>query len=125
MTKKRREKKNIASRKWKQLHSTEKKLSDQRWRLKHHYGLTSTEYAALLNKQHGVCAICKTSKWGLTNHRLLSSPQVDHDHDTGKVRGLLCLKCNRALGFFNDDIDFVRRALGYLNRHKKQSARLI
>lgn len=73
------------------------------------YGLTRDKLAALLD-QHGVCAICGTDQWGA------KGPQVDHDHETGKVRGVLCRRCNLALGNLDDDADRLRAALEYLSR---------
>jgi hypothetical protein len=71
------------------------------------YGLTRDELAALLG-QHGACAICGTDQWGR------KGPQVDHDHTTGRVRGVLCVNCNTLLGHANDDPDRLRAALVYL-----------
>lgn len=76
------------------------------------YGLTPEDYARMLEEQNGVCAICK--KECPTGQRL----SVDHCHDTGKVRGLLCRNCNRGLGSFKDDRNAVLAALLYLNRQQ-------
>ena len=71
------------------------------------YGITLEEYNGLLEKQKGKCAICKT----ITSKRRLD---VDHCHETGKIRGLLCLNCNAALGNFKDDPILLRTAIEYL-----------
>jgi hypothetical protein len=71
------------------------------------YGITERHYVGLLRKQNGVCAICGTPP----NGRLLA---VDHDHNTGKVRGLLCQGCNAAIGYLMDDPVVVRKAAEYL-----------
>lgn len=76
-------------------------------RLRREYGLSLEKYDELLSQQGGRCAICKHPPSG----RTLS---VDHDHSTGKVRGLLCNQCNSALGFFNDNEDRLAAALTYL-----------
>jgi len=71
-------------------------------------------FSELLLKQNNVCAICsnpETSK----RYRSLS---VDHDHSTGKIRGLLCSNCNRALGLLKDDILVLKKAIDYLNENK-------
>lgn len=73
------------------------------------YGLTKPELEALL-AQHEQCAICRTEDWGR------KGPQVDHDHDSGKVRGILCLNCNNGLGRFGDDPARLRAAADYLER---------
>lgn len=72
------------------------------------YGLSEEVHASLLDSQGGVCAICHTHR-GETLH-------VDHDHQTGAVRGLLCRLCNTAIGKFNDDPSRLRAAAAYLER---------
>ena len=76
--------------------------------LKCNYDISLEEYNDLLNKQNGVCAICE--KACSTGRRLC----VDHDHKTNKVRGLLCLNCNRGIGNFKDSISTLRNATAYL-----------
>lgn len=68
------------------------------WNLKHLYGITLTDFEAMLANQDGKCAVCKTSNPG--RHGTFN---VDHCHVTGKIRGLLCDGCNRGLGFLGDD----------------------
>lgn len=74
------------------------------------YGLTSEEYEALLAKQGGVCAICGLDEWP-GKHNV---PRVDHDHKTGRVRGILCDHCNFGLGKFKDDPARLIAAVRYL-----------
>lgn len=88
------------------------------------YGLTREDYARLYVEQSCVCAICgqpetKPNKAG--ELRLL----VDHDHKTGVVRGLLCAKCNTALGLFNDDVALLEQALRYLTAEDRALTDLI
>ena len=78
--------------------------------LKKHYGITPAIYEALLIKQHGACAICR--KKNLGTRRLA----VDHNHTTGKIRGLLCAKCNSGLGLFNDSVSLLISAMDYLEQ---------
>lgn len=75
--------------------------------MKKQYGITLDEYATLLASQGGACAICRRQE---TGKRLA----VDHDHTTGVVRGLLCQKCNTALGLLGDDIHLIDAAWTYL-----------
>jgi dCMP deaminase len=75
------------------------------------YGITPEKYEAMFKAQGGVCAICKQPP--PPGKRLA----VDHDHKTGKVRGLLCILCNSTLGYFKDNITSVRAAVSYLLRH--------
>jgi hypothetical protein len=79
---------------------------------KYLYGMEPGEYEAMLAKQGGVCAICRTAEWrGKGN-----SPHIDHDHATGLVRGILCGVCNNGLGNFADDPARLRAAVMYLER---------
>lgn len=78
-------------------------------RLKRAYGLTKDEYDKLSENQQHLCAICNNP-----DTRLLS---VDHCHLTGKVRGLLCRKCNIAIGNFEDQIERLESAIEYLKKH--------
>lgn len=83
--------------------------------LRTRYNLSLNEYQKLLKKQNGVCAICKEKEISIFKGtiRMLA---VDHDHRTGKVRGLLCGHCNHGLGNFKDNIKLFKNAIKYLNR---------
>lgn len=74
------------------------------------YGITQEEYLVLLENQKDSCAICKTKNAGGKNKVW----QIDHDHITGKVRGLLCWACNAGLGQFKDNINSLKTAIKYL-----------
>jgi len=78
----------------------------RRHRLKKQYGLSLDDYRDMLVGQAGRCLICLLV---LPEH-----PHIDHDHATGKVRGLLCGSCNRMLGQANDSILRLRAAIRYL-----------
>lgn len=85
------------------------------WQLQDRYGITQEQYDAMHAAQGGVCAICgKPPKGGRTSSKNL---HVDHDHATGKIRGLLCNDCNPGLGKFMDDPNLLRLAAAYLERH--------
>ena len=71
------------------------------------YGLTLEDYDAILEKQDSVCAICSKKPPG--------NLHIDHNHQTSEVRGLLCGKCNRAIGLLNDDVSLFSRAITYLS----------
>lgn len=81
-------------------------VSLKRRELKKRFGLPYEEWQRMLADQGGRCAICPRP-----------ATDVDHDHETGKVRALLCNSCNKGLGFFRDDPDLLRRAEEYLNDH--------
>lgn len=75
------------------------------------YGIGLAEFDAMVAAQGGGCAICKA-----TVNPDANSLAVDHCHKTGKVRGILCGRCNKALGLFNDDPNLLKRAVMYLRR---------
>lgn len=75
------------------------------------YGLTHDEFITILASQAGRCAICRTV---LDGSRRNLQPQVDHDHDTGAVRGLLCGNCNKMLGMAKDQPEVLGAAIAYL-----------
>ena len=75
------------------------------------YGITADDYHAMLSQQGNTCAICRCDSPG-TNHDW----HIDHDHRTGKVRGLLCHHCNTALGHVRDDLSTLNAMTDYLNR---------
>jgi hypothetical protein len=84
--------------------------------LKKNYGVTLDWYNAKHAEQGGVCAICQQEETALIHGRLISLA-VDHCHDTGEVRGLLCRSCNNAIGAFQHKPDLLDKAKSYLLRH--------
>ena len=87
-------------------------------KLKRYYGITVADYYRMLDEQGGGCAICSKKVPCVRKHKYTAVEAffVDHCHATGKVRGLLCNACNRALGYFEDDPDRLIRASDYLRR---------
>ena len=81
------------------------------WRQK---GFDPDVVEAFLAAQPKCCAICGAKSGNTKNHRL----SIDHDHDTNKLRALLCGNCNRGLGFFAESIPLLEAAIAYLRRHK-------
>jgi hypothetical protein len=88
----------------------------KKYGLKYKYGMTVESFNAILHAQGGVCAICGTSSWGNGTGKILEFPSVDHDHATGAVRGLLCMRCNAGIGSLRDDPVIIEKALNYLMR---------
>lgn len=76
------------------------------------YGLTIKDYDTMLLLQKGKCAICSGNNKGRNFH-------VDHDHETGKTRGLLCNSCNIGLGMMKDNPEILKNAIKYIRKHKK------
>jgi hypothetical protein len=79
---------------------------------KRKYGITLEDYNRMFEEQGGRCAICGTHQ--CATGRALA---VDHDHKTGKVRGLLCQACNTAIGKLNDDPELIHKAADYVATH--------
>jgi hypothetical protein len=76
------------------------------WELRRAYGISLEDFLSMVKEQQGLCLICQMQK----------KLYVDHNHVTGKVRGLLCNTCNRGLGFFHEDEDLLNRAIAYIRR---------
>jgi len=118
-----RKRNNILSKKYYQEHLEEKKIYNNAYTKQYNkthkeerrvyhkkynigtYGLTSEEYEKILQQQEGKCAICK---------EIMDKPCIDHCHQTGKIRGILCVSCNHGLGNFRDSIDSLLTAAEYL-----------
>jgi hypothetical protein len=77
----------------------------RKYHLKGKYGLTPDEFDALRSAQGGLCAVCGVKE----------ATQVDHDHKTSRVRGILCLPCNAGMGAFHDDPRLIYMAIDYLS----------
>lgn len=92
---------------YREAHSRERKD----YQLKRRYGLSLDEYEQRLRDQQG-CEIC--GKVCSTGKHLA----VDHNHQTGTVRGLLCGRCNRGIGYFEDDTTLLEKAIDYLRKYK-------
>ena len=86
--------------------------------IKRNYGISYEEYEAIRSKQGGKCAICGNES--NNNSRTYDRLFVDHCHETGKVRGLLCSSCNHALGLMKDDTKLLKLAIDYLNENHTQ-----
>lgn len=88
----------------------------RRANLKRCFGLTIEEYDRLMQRQGGVCAICGQRERNKAGRRM----PVDHCHETGVVRGLLCSNCNGGIGKFHDDTEKMAKAIEYLKHHAKE-----
>ena len=94
-------------REYRAKHPERVRLTALRSRLKTRYGLTFDEFERLVAEQGAACAVCHTE----------TSLAVDHDHATGKVRGLLCRSCNSMLGQGGDSAERLRAGANYLDTH--------
>lgn len=86
------------------------KLATRRSHLKQTYGMSIEEFEDMVVAQQGRCAICD---------RTADPLHIDHDHTSGKVRGLLCRPCNQGLGLFRDNPQFLLSAAKYLDSDRK------
>ena len=82
------------------------------------YGMTIEDYDKMLAKQGGHCAICDATTPGHAGHAYL---YVDHNHSTGKVRGLLCHHCNASIGHMKESEELLFKLIDYLREHRKTS----
>ena len=113
---------------WVKEHREYKKQLDKNWRMKQDpeynhirklrklYNMTPADYDFLLEKQGGVCAICGKEP---TKKRKL---HVDHDHQTGGIRGLLCFRCNFGLTYFSENHLILQNASNYLATSKERAS---
>ena len=98
---------------------------DRNKNLKRSYGLTLFDFSNLYEKQQGCCAICnkKLCFTGVnareTKALSLNEPCVDHCHETGSVRGVLCWSCNIALGHVKDNVEILSKMIEYVQQHKE------
>jgi hypothetical protein len=79
--------------------------------MKHLYGITIDEYDSMVAAQGGGCAICGGQNWSG------KSLSIDHNHNTNKVRGLLCNNCNTAIGLLGERIEVLASAINYLKEN--------
>lgn len=89
---------------------------------KHRYGLTEEQFVEMLEGQQGLCACCgKILEDGWTRQHKHNKLVVDHDHQTGFVRGLICTMCNKGLGLLGDSVEGLEKAIKYLRKSNKSS----
>lgn len=94
----------------------ERAVYNRKRHLHKQYGITIKTWAQMLVKQKGVCAVCKQPERKVNNRNGRLQPLcVDHDHKTGRVRGLLCCRCNRSIGLLGDDTQLIKQIWQYLN----------
>lgn len=102
------------SKEWRANNKEKRAAFARREWMKRKYGMTPSDYDALLREQGGLCAICRTE--GKKQRKdIRYALHIDHDHRTGRVRGLLCHRCNTVLGNAGDSQDILARAMAYLS----------
>ena len=103
----------LYNRRWAREHAAHRREYSLGWR----YNFTPLDYAEMLLAQQGVCGSCGQPETRRQNDKF-TALAVDHDHKTGLVRGLLCSRCNLALGFLDDNTAKIRKLLAYMEREK-------
>ena len=78
------------------------------------YGIGLADYRQMLERQDGKCAICGSTTTRNVQHKSLA---IDHNHETNKIRGLLCHHCNAGIGHLGDSIELLQKAIDYLKEH--------
>lgn len=102
-------------RKWQtEINPESFKCSKRKWRLRASYGLSVEEYDVMLLQQGGGCAICCRPP----DDNYSGLLYVDHDHDSGNVRGLLCQRCNFGIGLLGNNTDLLTKAAEYVAQHE-------
>lgn len=108
------EKANDKSRQYYYQNKDRAKVWSKDYRLRRDYGITLEDYQSMLTSQSSGCAIC-----GATPEEGKASLHVDHDHITGKIRALLCGRCNTTLGRMEENTKLLQRMIDYINKHKE------
>lgn len=98
---------------WKHNNPDKTKLMRQREKFKARYGITVEQYDQMVIDRNGKCDICHKVPTGKGSAARLN---VDHNHDTGEIRGLLCWQCNVAIGYLKDSIKVLQDAIQYLGK---------
>lgn len=98
---------------WRKRNPDKVKRHARRVSLRRRYGITEAQYDALLESQGGGCAICGSPVANKAGHQLY----VDHNHQTNRVRGILCQQCNSVLAYARESVQNLLRAAAYLRAH--------
>lgn len=94
--------------------TVDRQARSRRQKLKDRYGITPEEYDTILTSQGNRCACCRSPNPGHSR-----GWRVDHNHTTGKVRGIVCNACNLAIGFVREDPETLFQIAVYLRAHDK------
>lgn len=85
--------------------------------LKRNYGISRADYEVLLKAQNGLCAICRKSESRCSGRGRINRLSVDYDHSDGRVRALLCARCNHIIGRSGESVQLLREIISYLDHH--------
>jgi hypothetical protein len=104
------------TKKWREKNRVRSRRYMNSYMRRHRTTLTDMDFKELFDFQDGKCAICGIDNIDDKPKSWKRNLCVDHDHETGKIRGLLCHRCNLGLGYFVDNPDILRKAANYLER---------
>lgn len=107
----------VARKKWKSSNVDKARYSMRNNNLKTKYGVDIEWYETKFKEQGHKCAVCGITENQVTGDRSHLNFAVDHNHDTGNVRGVLCNKCNRAIGMLGDSSESLNKAVNYLQSY--------
>jgi hypothetical protein len=107
--KKHRKSKKEYDKKYREKNKGDKKEYQKKYTLKRSYGISTDQYNDMMNKQNGKCSICNEP---------LKKPNIDHEHQTGYVRDILCHNCNTGIGYFKENPELLQKGIEYLEKHK-------
>lgn len=99
------------SNQWRKDHPERAKIARRKEKFKARYGITPEQYDQMVKEREGKCDICRRVP---TGGGAVGTLNVDHDHDTNKIRGLLCWQCNIAIGYLQNDTERLANAIVYL-----------
>jgi hypothetical protein len=102
-----------------QIQKANRYVNGYPYQIKYKYGITIEEYNSLINIQNHICPIC-TEIFDL-DFKSMKTPCIDHDHKTGKIRGILCRSCNIALGHTKEDIQRLKNLILYIEKYNGNS----
>lgn len=105
------------ARAWKDKWGTEYKAREAHRRREREFGISLEEYTEMHEAQGGVCAICLKPEIMKHQSGKIKTLAIDHSHETGMIRELLCSRCNNALGGFYDNPTILEKAIAYLKKH--------
>lgn len=105
----------VRDRAWKWYHDNQHRAKNRQ--LKKKFDITYDDYVKMLTEQNGVCAICCKKETYKNRYGTVRELSVDHNHTTGKVRGLLCARCNAAIGMLEEDVPRIHVLIRYLEHH--------
>lgn len=101
-----------SNKQWCQRNKDARAVISRKHHLKKKFGISLDTYNEMFSQQSGSCAICGKHELDNGGKRLA----IDHNHETGQIRSLLCHNCNTGIGHFEDDVSIVEKAVNYLKR---------